>query len=236
MRTKSAQSIALASLLLTAAAGAQELYSVNLWNIGRPWASDSNPCAWVNTDGSPKPTNVATLTIENGETAGVRDTTAWQNIQVGSLAVGPTSPGVTINGSEGGTATFKIITKQSQSPYRDGVDNGLAFLLGAANPDDNALGLLPDVSENTGGLVLTFSVLNRDHRGPALATLQWSNDLGTADPWAGNSAPVPETTSVVNGVSFQVTPNGNLNDVIATIPSTETAAGRLFGRISGTEN
>lgn len=118
----------------------------------------------------------------------------------------------------------------------DGVPNGLAFLLGAAAPDANAIGLLPEVTNNAGGLVLSFSVLNAANRGPALASVEWSNDLGQADPWTGNRAVVPEASGVVNGVSFVVTPNGNLNDVVATIPAGEAAAGKLFGRLSGTEN
>jgi hypothetical protein len=116
----------------------------------------------------------------------------------------------------------------------DGVSNGLAFLLGSADADESALGRLPKVSENAGGLVLTFSILNAANRGPAVATVQWSNDLGTTDPWT--TAPVPETSGTVGGVTFVVTPNGNLNDVVATIPAGEAAGGMLFGRVAGTEN
>lgn len=166
------------------------------------------------------------------------------------LFLGNAYGGPTTGGTWSGTITLTYDVQGGGSAYQawagtggfdsdkngDGVANGLAFLLGAANPDADAVGLLPDVRENSGGLVLTFSVLNRDHRGPALASLQWSNDLGQAEPWSGNSAPVPETTSVVNGVSFQVTPNGNFNDVVATIPATEAAAGKLFGRLSAAEN
>jgi len=118
----------------------------------------------------------------------------------------------------------------------DGVSNGLAFLLGATNPDASALGLLPAASEDAGGLVLTFSMLNAASRGPATLDVQWSSDLGQADPWAGNVATVPETTGAVNGVNFVITPNGSLNDVVATIPSSEASAGKLFGRLEGSEN
>lgn len=117
----------------------------------------------------------------------------------------------------------------------DGVPNGLAFLLGAASPDANALGLLPLSSRSPQGLVLTFSMLNAANRGSAIANVQWSNDLGATDLWVGNTAAVPETSGTANSVSFIITPNGDLNDVEATIPSAESANGKLFGRIEGSQ-
>jgi hypothetical protein len=121
----------------------------------------------------------------------------------------------------------------------DGVGNGLAFLLGAASPNANALGLLPAVGKNPGGLVLTFRCLDAASRGPAALKVQWSNDLGLADLWSANEAAVPEPPGgTVNGVVFVVTENGTdptRNDVVATIPSTEAAAGKLFGRLSGAD-
>jgi hypothetical protein len=121
----------------------------------------------------------------------------------------------------------------------DGVKNGLAFLLGAADPDENALGRLPKPSftpDPSGGLKLTFSVLKAADRGDAAALVQWSNDLGLADPWSANVAAVPPSTSVVNGVDFQVDSSGALDVIEATIPSTEALDGKLFGRLSGEEN
>ncbi|MGJ8650889.1 MAG: beta strand repeat-containing protein [Opitutaceae bacterium] len=120
----------------------------------------------------------------------------------------------------------------------DGVLDGLAFLLGAADPSTDANALLPTVSEDgSGNLVLTFSMLNAANRGTASLATQHSSDLGATDAWdaAGNEETVPETTSTVGVVSFSITPNGTLNDVIATIPDTEGAAGKLFGRLLGTE-
>jgi hypothetical protein len=112
----------------------------------------------------------------------------------------------------------------------------MAFLLGAPGPGTDASGLLPAGAETGGGLVLTFSCLNAANRGPATLQLQWSADLGVTDPWASNVAVVPESTEVVNGIDFQITPNGNLNDVIATIPVGEAVDGKLFGRLQGSEN
>ena len=118
----------------------------------------------------------------------------------------------------------------------DGVNDGLAWLLGAATPATNALSLLPAISQSGGDLVLTFSCLNAASRGAAVLKTQHSNDLGVVDPWTSNEAVVPETTSVVNGVSFVVTPGSPKNSVVATIPATEAAGGKLFGRLHGTGN
>ncbi|MGB1129827.1 MAG: hypothetical protein ACPG4K_07240, partial [Haloferula sp.] len=117
----------------------------------------------------------------------------------------------------------------------DGVQNGMAFLLGAADPNADATGLLPVSSEDgSGGLVLTFSMLNAATRGAATMDVQHSGDLGDTDAWV--DALVPEVTGgPVNGVSFVVTPNGTKNDVVATISSSEAVGGKLFGRLQGTE-
>ncbi len=115
----------------------------------------------------------------------------------------------------------------------DGVQDGLAFLLGAVNPDDNAVGLLPKVTQSGGDLVITFATLTAANRGTAVVNLQHSSDLGLSDPWF--TVTVPETTSTVDGVSFNVillpTPDGFMNGITATIPASEAAAGKLFGRL-----
>ncbi len=111
----------------------------------------------------------------------------------------------------------------------DGVKNGLAFLLGAANPNVSALGLLPTVMQSGGGLVLTFKSLNAASRGGAVLYVEHSSNLGISDPWLGTV--VPDTNGgPVNGVTFAVTP-GSPNSVTATISSSEAAGGKLFGRL-----
>jgi autotransporter-associated beta strand protein len=144
----------------------------------------------------------------------------------------------------------KLVSTVAATPYQnwaggaafaddkngDGVDNGVAFLLGATGPDANATGLLPASSEDAGGLVLEFSMRNAAKRGDASLTLQWSNDLGATDPWSGNAAAVPDADGTVNGVVFDITPGDPLNSVKATIPATEAAVGKLFGRLSGAED
>jgi len=117
----------------------------------------------------------------------------------------------------------------------DGVDNGIAFLLGAADPDADALGLLPTPTEDgSGGLVMTFSMLNAANRGDAELSVQHSSDLGITDAWLGAVVGADG-----NDVSFSVTPNGGdptLDDVVATIDGAAAMNGKLFGRLLGTED
>ncbi len=114
----------------------------------------------------------------------------------------------------------------------DGVDNGLAWLLGAANPNDNATGKLPVITQTGGNLKMTFDMLPIAARGTAQLFLEHSANLGT---WStgvlvpdanGGTAPV---TFIVND-SDLLNPNNPL-DVEATVSSSEAAAGKLFGRL-----
>jgi autotransporter-associated beta strand protein len=120
----------------------------------------------------------------------------------------------------------------------DGVSNGLAWLLGAANKDVSALGKLPVVTQSGGNLVLTFDCLNATNRGAAVLKVQYSRDLGSTDLWATHdSAVVPgtaPTTVTVGGVDYVTTANGDLIHVVATIPASAAAPGtKLFGRLKG---
>lgn len=118
----------------------------------------------------------------------------------------------------------------------DGVPNGLAFLLGADDPEDNALDLLPSPASGAEGLTLTFQMLNAKARGLANLSLQWSKDLGITDPWANNVASVPNASGTINGVVFLVSPGDPLNTIQATIPASFAQGGKLFGRLVGEEN
>ena len=111
----------------------------------------------------------------------------------------------------------------------DGVENGLAWLLGAASPSENAISKLPAVSQTGGDLVLTFRCLKVAGRGGAQLNVQHSSDLGLTDVWA--STEVPDADSNVNNVAFDTTADGDFIDVVATIPTGEAAAGKLFGRL-----
>ena len=115
----------------------------------------------------------------------------------------------------------------------DGVEDGMAFLLGANTPDDDATGLLPTASED-GGLVMSFTMLDPASSAPAVLSVEHSGDLGITDPWSAPVA-VPAMTSTVGGIDFVVSGSGPLS-VVATIPSSGNAIdGKLFGRLQGQE-
>ena len=115
----------------------------------------------------------------------------------------------------------------------DGVKNGLAWLLGAASPNADALSLLPVPTVTAGGLKLNFNMLNAANRGTATLSVAHSSDLGIGDPWT--AVLVPETSGgPTNGVTFTVTPGSPTNAVEAVISDSEAAAGKLFGRLSAT--
>jgi hypothetical protein len=114
----------------------------------------------------------------------------------------------------------------------DGIENGLAFLLGAADVNVNANSLLPAPTQSGGALTLTFKMRDLAARGTALLQVQHSNDLGISDPWS-TLVTVPDATENVGGIDFTVAPGtAPLNNVTATIPAAGNAAnGRLFGRV-----
>ena len=119
----------------------------------------------------------------------------------------------------------------------DGVDNGLAWLLTAASPSENANGLLPAATANVGALVMEFDCLPGSERGTAVLSLEHSSNLGISDPWTTVEVPGVVGNTTVGGVNFVVTdpdPAGGPLNVVATIQSSEAAAGKLFGRLQGT--
>jgi autotransporter-associated beta strand protein len=112
---------------------------------------------------------------------------------------------------------------------KDGIDNGLAWLLGASDKNIGALNKLPASSPNGNMLRLTFRCLKSDKRGTAQIKVQSSNDLGVSDPWTSHEAAVPDADSTVNGVVFDTTADGDYINVIADIP---TPGFGLFARLS----
>ncbi|MGB1129544.1 MAG: hypothetical protein ACPG4K_05810, partial [Haloferula sp.] len=117
----------------------------------------------------------------------------------------------------------------------DGIDNGIAFLLGAAGPNTDASGLLPAVGEDGGNLVMEFDCLAAAERGNAVLNLQYDGDL--VAPWTSALVPDQIGNSTVGNVSFVVTAGpGSLLHVVATVDDdAEAVGGKLFGRLEGTE-
>ena len=116
----------------------------------------------------------------------------------------------------------------------DGVANGMAFLLGAADPNENATGRLPTASaDGSGGLVLMFDCLPVANRGGMELKVAHSSDLGVSDAWSATPV-VPDTSGgPYNGVTFVVdtVSAAPLNRVTAAIGAAEADGGRLFGRL-----
>ena len=138
--------------------------------------------------------------------------------------------GYLLNGAGDPYPTWSGGAAYTADANSDGVSNGLAWLLGAANPNADATGLLPGVTRTGSGLQMTFSMLNAATRGAAVLELQHSSDLGSPDPWTGVVVPDLSAGPAV-GVSFAITPGSPLNRVQATISNSESAAGRVFGRL-----
>jgi hypothetical protein len=120
----------------------------------------------------------------------------------------------------------------------DGVDNGMAWLLGAVDPSADASGLLPKAANESGTLVLTFRCLKTAHRGAAVLKVQYSNDIGQADPWTSHEALVPDADGPVGNVVFDITADADpaFIKVRAEIPASAAPAGKLFGRLHAIGN
>ena len=117
----------------------------------------------------------------------------------------------------------------------DGVQDGIAFLLGVTNPDDDATGNLPTSSEDgSGNLVMQFNCLPSGGRGTAELRVSHSNTLAS---WLATVDEVPDADDAVadNDVTFVVdtVSEAPLNKITATIDSGVAAGGKLFGRLVG---
>jgi hypothetical protein len=120
----------------------------------------------------------------------------------------------------------------------DGVDNGMAWLLGAGTPTANAIARQPAVSQSSGDLVLNFTCLKIAKRGTAVLKLQYSKDLGFNDAWASHEVVVPDTAGPIGSVIFtipSVNADPNLVNLQATIPASAAIPGKtLFARLQAT--
>lgn len=213
----------------------------------------------LSLDGTPRIDITGTGASDFTVTAQPAATVAAGGTTTFTVRFAPTEAGarvalLSISNNSGGSPFAISLGGTGESPYEtwsggaafdadangDGVDNGLAFLLGAANKDENAVTRLPAVSQIGGALKLTFKCLNAGKRGTAVLKVQYTSDLGLTDPWAGHdSAVVPgeaPATSTVGGVDFVTSVfDANLNHVEATIPASAAGSGNmLFGRLKAT--
>lgn len=127
---------------------------------------------------------------------------------------------------EGGEAD--LITFEGDT-NNDGVANGVAWLLGAASPEENAAERLPAILPEGEAIIVTFTYLAPDRRGDATLRLQYSATLEN-DSWA--TVDIPDTSGVVDGVDFTVTPlpETGLYEIRASIPGMDD---RAFVRLVG---
>ncbi len=139
-------------------------------------------------------------------------------------------------GYESGTVAFELWAGQDTITFEgdannDGIADGLAWLLGARDPLEDAEALLPvgTLNENSGEIEFNFSLLSEAMRGAAPVKLQYSSDLLN---WT--TVPVPARSGVSNGVEFIVTPMELVQDVVAILPQIEEAGGSpVFVRMIG---
>jgi autotransporter-associated beta strand protein len=155
-------------------------------------------------------------------TFGQRYATAYQDYMDGLAGTGPTPFEIWIGS---GAVTFP------GDANGDGIADGLAWLLGATTPAANATRFLPSPAANTGALEVSFTMRNQASRGTAVLKLQHGTRLGS---WT--TVTIPEQTGPQDGVGFEITPDGTLNHVVATIPPSAAPDGRLFIRLSGSAN
>ncbi|MGL5017842.1 MAG: malectin domain-containing carbohydrate-binding protein, partial [Luteolibacter sp.] len=163
----------------------------------------------------------------------------------GDLTGSEISTTIVMDGSKNVTANFNSTVDAftgwagsgvnfADDANHDGLKNGLAWLLGAANPNENGSNLLSASAQSSGALKLSFKMLPASAREGSQLFLEYSKDLGIGDPWTGIL--VYDTTGVSGPVTIEVrdvdpvNPNNPL-DIDATISATEALAGRLFGRL-----
>ncbi|RLS52181.1 MAG: tandem-95 repeat protein [Planctomycetota bacterium] len=152
-----------------------------------------------------------------------RDKSAAQTATAWSATASATTPN-TPYGTWSGGAAF------ADDANNDGVDNGMAWLLGAEDPSENAAGKLPKATRNGNNLRLTFRCLKSTMRGGVVLKVQTSADLGLTDPWTNHETAVPDADGTVNGVVFDTTDDGDYVNVVADIPAPGSG---LFARLSG---
>ena len=172
---------------------------------------------------------------------GVGDALDATNL-TGTLGAGPAQGELQLSGNDlvlvvtGAGASDPFLDWTNNNPSvlfdgdenNDGVENGLAWLLGAASPNDNATGLLPTATQNGGNLTLNFDMLPTSARGTAQLFIEHSSDLGIGDAWT--SVLVPDATGGADPVTFAVSGTDPL-DVVITISSSQAAGGKLFSRL-----
>lgn len=167
----------------------------------------------------------------------IRFGTTSSALSAGQLAT------ISVNGSGAGTyslnASGYLVVAGVGTPYDnwagasaftdddngDGLDNGLAWILGAASPNVGALDKLPAVSNPTGYLQLDFTRVNP--YAPAKLYVEYGSDLSG---WT--KLELPASTGTIGG-DIEVTVAGGTPDAVQVkIPTSHATGGKLFTRLS----
>lgn len=210
--------------------------TINFGAAGTLEFSDSSGIDWTGGTLNLTGTFASGSSIRFGTTAGGLTGTQLGLISIngvpGSYTLSPT--GYLLSGAADPFDTWASGAGFDVDSNNDGIKNGLAWLLGAADRNANANSLLPVVTQTAGSLKLTFDMLPAAARDGAQLLIEHSSNLGISDPWTG--VLVPDATGGAAPVTFIVSDSNlvdpeNPLDVEATISSTEAAAGKLFGRL-----
>ncbi len=179
--------------------------SFKIIGSGGDWTLSSG--VWTTSDGSKTWTftqSTGVLTLGSGP----GDYASWASTQ----------------GLSGGTGTA-LDPAFTADPNQDGIQNGIAWILGADALGNPAAGLLklPAVSrDGTGALILTFERLNASAASSPVA-VQYSDDLG-ATGW----------TNFTVGTSAGTTTDGNISITVALGGGSTTDYDRITVRIPAT--
>jgi len=113
----------------------------------------------------------------------------------------------------------------------DDLPDGLSWLLGAESPSTDANHLLPRPAQDNGALAVSFRYLTPAFRSSYSLRLQHSPSLA---PNTWTTVTIPEISSIVNGVTFMITPQvgDRVNQIKAIIPA--GSSGKVFVRLSTT--
>ncbi len=129
-------------------------------------------------------------------------------------------------------------TNASADPDLDGIPNALECVLGGEpNPgtvNSNSADLLPTSSPNSGDLVFRFKRKDASEAAVDLS-FEWSTDLSFTTTKAVPIGAVSTTSS--SGVVVDITedtPDEATDDIVVTVPASEGADGKLFGRLHAT--
>ena len=182
------------------------------------------------------PTTTGTLQLEVIAGADLRDFVGIALITTSAILDDTT---ITVNSAGSPYLTWSGGAAANADTNGDSVSNGVAWVLGSANPSANATGKLPVASQNRGDLGFNFTCLKvAQSRRPSVLKLQYSTDIGVLDFGPPTKTPVPDTDGTLGGVVFVTSANADpaLVNVQATIPATAASpGGKLFGRLDASE-